>query len=365
MSTISDVARVAGVSVATVSRALRGIEGVSPTTRDRVLLAAAELDYVASPTASSLASGRTKVVGVVTPFLTRWFFASLISAIEKSLRDDNHYVLLFDLEEETYDRRRPLTQSMLWKRVDGLITLNVPLRPEELDLLDRLTVPLVAVGIPVPGCPCVRIDDTLAIERATEHVVALGHRRIAYVGAVPATAAHVRVPLDRLESFEAVMARHGLDVPPRWVLAADWTAAGAAHEVASILRCDDRPTAVVCASDEMAIGVISESKRAGLRVPEDLSVIGVDDFELSSALDLTTIRQDIVRQGQLAAELLLEGIAERAADPDGTALGERRWGRLRSDGAPTEEVVVDTELVVRASTTSPTAPPRATASPGP
>src|SRR3712207_3373079 len=102
MSTITDVAREAGVSVATVSRALRGLDRVSPRTRERVFKVATELDYVASPTATSLASGRTQVVGVVAPFLTRWFFATLVSAIEKTLRRHGHHVLLFDLEDDTY-----------------------------------------------------------------------------------------------------------------------------------------------------------------------------------------------------------------------------------------------------------------------
>ncbi|HQK30941.1 MAG TPA: LacI family DNA-binding transcriptional regulator, partial [Phycicoccus sp.] len=129
MSTITDVAREAGVSVATVSRALRGLDRVSADTRERVLKVAQELDYVASPTATSLASGRTQVVGVVAPFLTRWFFASIVSAIEKSLRARSHHVLLFDLEDDSYDSRLSLSQNMLWKRVDGVITLNLPLDP--------------------------------------------------------------------------------------------------------------------------------------------------------------------------------------------------------------------------------------------
>src|SRR5687768_3396945 len=127
MSTITDVARAAGVSVATVSRALRGLDKVSPETRARVRRVAAELEYVASPTAASLASGRTRVVGVVAPFLTRWFFATLVSGIEKSLRDHGHHVMLFGLEDESFDRRMRLTQSLLWKRVDGLVILNIPL----------------------------------------------------------------------------------------------------------------------------------------------------------------------------------------------------------------------------------------------
>ena len=132
------MARVAGVSVATVSRALRGLDRVSPQTRERVLRVAEDLHYVASPTATSLASGRTRVVAVVAPFLTRWFFATLVSAIEKTLRAQGHHVILFDLEDDSFDQRLPLTQNMLWKRVDGVITLNVPMDADEVDLVDRL-----------------------------------------------------------------------------------------------------------------------------------------------------------------------------------------------------------------------------------
>ena len=145
ISTITDVARVAGVSVATVSRALRGLDRVSPETRERVLRVAEDLHYVASPTATSLASGRTRVVAVVAPFLTRWFFATLVSAIEKTLRAQGHHVILFDLEDDSFDQRLPLTQNMLWKRVDGVITLNVPVDADDPDRR-RLVACFTAVG---------------------------------------------------------------------------------------------------------------------------------------------------------------------------------------------------------------------------
>ena len=157
MSTISDVAKAAGVSVATVSRALRGLDRVNPETRAKVLQVAEQLQYVASPTAASLASGRTRVVGVVAPFLTRWFFATLLSGIEKSLREHGHHVVLFDLEAEPLGRRMRLTQSMLWKRVDGIIVLNVPMDAAERELIERLDLPVVTVGNRVGSWPCVRI----------------------------------------------------------------------------------------------------------------------------------------------------------------------------------------------------------------
>jgi LacI family repressor for deo operon, udp, cdd, tsx, nupC, and nupG len=324
------VARVAGVSVATVSRALRGLDRVSPETRERVLRVAEDLHYVASPTATSLASGRTRVAAVVAPFLTRWFFATLVSAIEKTLRASGHHVILFDLEDDSYDQRLPLSQNMLWKRVDGVITLNVPMTPEEVELVDRLGLPLVAIGSPVPGRPCVRIDDRAAMRTAVEHLAGLGHTRIGYIGAVPQNVAHIQTPQDRLEAFLETVEHQHLVCDDSWILGSDWTAEAAARDSASLLSRPDRPTAIVAASDEMAIGVRESARRLGLRVPEDLSLIGIDDYVLSGVLGLTTVRQDVAGLGRAAAELLLKALLE--------------------DDRSADEIVLPTELVVREST---------------
>jgi DNA-binding LacI/PurR family transcriptional regulator len=324
------VARVAGVSVATVSRALRGLDRVSPQTREKVLRVAEDLHYVASPTATSLASGRTRVVAVVAPFLTRWFFATLVSAIEKSLRAQGHHVILFDLEDDTYDQRLTLTQNMLWKRVDGIIMLNVPMTDEEVDLVDRLGLPLVTIGSPVPGRACVRIDDRLAMRTAVEHLAGLGHTRIGYIGSVPANVAHIQTPQDRLEAFKECVVEFGLTCAPEWILNSDWTAEAAARDSTSLLTSEHRPTAIVAASDEMAIGVRESARRLGMAVPGDLSIIGIDDYLLSGVLGLTTVRQDVAAQGRAAAELLLRALLD--------------------DDEPTDEVVLPTELIVREST---------------
>lgn len=334
MSTITDVARAAGVSVATVSRALRGLDRVSPATRAKVERVAAELDFVASPTATSLASGRTRVIAVVAPFLTRWFFATLVSAIDRTLRAHDHHVLLFDLEDDSYDHRMRLTQTMLWKRVDGVITLNIPVDADELTLLDRLELPVVAIGTDVPGRPLVRIDDREAARTATEHLIGLGHERIAYVGSVPDSVAHIQTPRDRLQSFEDTVAGHGLAHRPDWVVGSDWTADAAARDIVPVLTGPGRPTAVLAASDEMAIGVLQAARRLGMAVPKELSVVGIDDYVLSAVMDLTTVRQDVHAQGAVAAELLLRTI--------------------EGDGTPgPAQTTLPTELVIRGTTAPP------------
>jgi len=324
------VARVAGVSVATVSRALRGLDRVSPETRERVLRVAEDLHYVASPTATSLASGRTRVVAVVAPFLTRWFFATLVSAIQKTLRAHGHHVMLFDLEDDDFDQRLPLSQNMLWKRVDGVITLNIPMTLDEVALVERLDLPLVAIGTPVHGRGCVRIDDGQATLTAMDHLIGLGHERIGYVGAVPANVAHIRTPQSRLSAFRSALHDAGLEHHDDWVIASDWTADSAARDSRAMLGLDNGPTAVLAASDEMAIGVRESARNMGIDVPGDLSVIGIDDYVLSAVLGLTTVRQDVAGQGHLAAEMMLRALVD----------GEQC----------AEEVIVPTELVIRGST---------------
>ena len=333
VSTIRDVASAANVSVATVSRALRGLGHVRPETRDRILRVATELDFVASPTAASLASGRTQLIAVVAPYRTSWYFTTLLSAIDRTLREHNRHVLLVDLEEDTYDRRRRLTHEMLRKRVDGIITLNIPVDEAELEVIDRLALPLVAVGTPVPGRSVVRVDDALATRTATEHLIALGHRRIAYVGSVPDHVAHTETPLRRLNSFEQTMADHGLRPPPSFIVDAQWTSLSAASAVSHLLLGSDCPTAVLAASDEMAMGVVQAARRLGLRVPQDLSVIGIDDHELSEVMDLTTVRQDLHKQGRRAAEMLVQS--------------------LENPTTPKATLTVPTELVIRGTTQVP------------
>jgi LacI family repressor for deo operon, udp, cdd, tsx, nupC, and nupG len=333
MSTIKDVAQAAGVSVATVSRALRGVDRVRPQTRERIQRLAAEMDFVASPTAASLASGRTRVIAVVAPSRTRWYFATLVSGIDRRLRQHDHMVFLVDLEEEGDNPRRRLSQAMLLKRVDGVIALNVPVDEAELEVLDRLDLPLVAVGSPVPGRSLVRIDDVLTARVATEHLIGLGHTRIAFVGPMPDDIAQTQAPLQRLHGFRETVANHGLSLPPRFIIDAGWTALSASRAVTELLHAPDHPTAVMAASDEMAMGVLQAARRLGLRVPRDLSVIGIDDHVFSEVMDLTTMRQDLQAQGELAAEMLIR--------------------RMRDPTLPAEIVTVPTELVLRGTTGSP------------
>ncbi len=332
LSTIVDVANAAGVSISTASRALRGLNRVSPATRAKVEDAARRLRYVASPTGSALASGQTRVIALVTPFITRGYFAAAVSAIEKQLRGHGYQAMLFDLEEASFERRMTLSESMLWKRVDGVIILNVPLSEEEQALLDRLGLPIVSLGTVLNGEPCVRIDDAAAMRTAIEHLVTLGHLDIAYVGDVGLDAALTETPHARLDAFRETLRSHGLTPNEDWVLRSDWTAASGQKAAHRLFNASPQPTAVAAGDDDIAIGVLIGARQLGLRVPEDVSVIGIDDHEFSELLGLSTVRQDVVALGATAARMLLD---------------------LLSGGPTTavsDDIVLPTELVLREST---------------
>lgn len=336
-STIVDVARAAGVSVATVSRALRGLDRVSPSTRERVRRVAYELNYLASPTATSLASGQTRIIGVIVPFASRWYFASMVAAIGKALRERGYQVLLFDLEQEPFGGRHELTRSMLWKRVDGVVSISIAMTQDELDLLTGLHVPVVSIGFDLAGRPSVRIDDYQAARTAIEHILDLGHVDVAFIGVEPPSSQLNATPQERLAAFRDALDARDLPIREDWVLATDWTADDARRLTHEILSASGpRPTAVMCASDEIAFGVHMAAREFGLRLPADLSIVGIDDHNLASLFGLTTVRQDFAAQGEQSAVLLLDAIAQQQAPPG----GPRR-------------VLVDTEFVRRSSTAPP------------
>ncbi|HEX8495976.1 MAG TPA: LacI family DNA-binding transcriptional regulator [Actinomycetales bacterium] len=337
MSRIEDVALAAGVSTATVSRALRGLPKVSDSTRERVLAAAARLEYVASPTASSLASGKTRVVAVVVPYVNRWYFSHLISGASRVLRRHGYHVLLFDLGDNGPQRSLLIDQQMLWKRVDAVLVFQLRLQDAETELLQRLQVPVVTVGASTGEWGGVSIDDVDVAVTATEHLISLGHTDIAFIGGEPAPELDFVTPSYRQHGFVSTMTAHGCAPPPSRMVMSDWTVAGGLAAGEQLLDGPDRPTAIFAASDEMAIGVLMAARRLDVAVPMEVSVIGVDDHELSAAFELTTVRQPVIEQGQQASILLLQSLEH----PD----------------EPVVHTTLDTELVVRGST----APPRVVA----
>lgn len=307
MAGIKDVAERAGLSIATVSRALSGKGNVSPASRERAQAAAAELGFVPSYQASSLASGRTRNIGLVVPTVRRWYFSSVVEGISAALLDAGYDLTLYNITEGPVRRRSILQDFLLRKRVDAVIAVALALTEGEIGQMLAINRPLVGIGGPLPGASTIRIDDHALAESAVNHLIRLGHTRIAHLTGDSVYEQDFKIPRTRLDGYEKAITAAGLPLRSSWVVRADFTIEGAYTVARDLLGgASERPTAVFAASDEMAIGTILAARDFGLRVPEDLSVVGFDGHELGELFGLTTIDQDPRGQGALAVRLLLE-----------------------------------------------------------
>ena len=333
MTGIKDVAREVEMSTATVSRALRGLPGVSEATRSRVRETAQRLGYVPSPSAAGLASGQTRTVAVIVPFVTRWFFAAVVQGAEEVLRERGYDLLLYNLGGDPAARHRVFETSLLTKRVDAVLVLSLKPSPEELHRLQKLGRPVTIVGADLPGWATVRIDDHHAAVTAMEHLLDLGHRRIGYVGGDTEGVLDFTAPVERLAGYRDALRAAGRSPEPGLEANGEFTVGGGMRAGRELLERPVRPTAVFAASDEMAIGVLRTARELGMRVPDDLSVIGIDDHEMAGFFDLTTVAQPAHEQGRVAAQQVLHALDERNWEPD--------------------QVLLPTRLVVRRTTAPP------------
>jgi DNA-binding LacI/PurR family transcriptional regulator len=336
MAAIGDVARLAGVSKATASRALSGAGHVAPATRRRVEAAAADIGYIASPDAASLVTGRTKNVGVVIPFVNRWFFGEVLEGVERALLSAGYDLTLYNLSPSGADRDRVFDFFLARKRVDAVLAVGVDLAAHEVDALERREKPLVCLGGSGAGAARLAVDDRAVGQLATEHLLQLGHTRIAHLAGEGAEAAPHSVPGLRRRGFLDALAAAGLGGAAGCVEAPMSVPGGYTAGLQLLGHPGARPTAVFAASDELAFGLMRAAERLGITIPAELSVIGVDGHEHAEMFGLTTIEQQPGDQGRLAVEVVLRLLGEGdEADP------------LPDSGAP-----LPTRLVVRSSTTA-------------
>ena len=336
MPGINEVAELAGVSTATVSRALSGNGHVSPATRERVHAAASELGYVVSSNASSLATGRTKNVGVVTPYLNRWFYGSVVEGAEQALLSHGYDLTLYNLSGGNNERRSVFEHFLLRKRVDAVIAISLELTPNEVNSLLDLGKPIVGIGGPLPGVRTLSIDDIAVARLATEHLLSLGHRSIAHIGGNKAFEVDFHLPTNRRIGYETALEAVGIPVDPELFAAADFSMQGGYNAAKQLFgNPRKRPTAVFAASDEMAIGAMLAARDMGLSVPQDISIMGIDDHELSEFFGLSTVAQYPDEQGHKAVEILMDQLHP----------GTREKGSLNTP--------LNFDLIVRSSTARP------------
>lgn len=323
MSGIADVARLAGVSKATASRALTGRGYVADETRTRVEKAAAELGYVASSNAASLVTGRTQNIGLILPYVNRWFFAEVLEGVQDSLLQQGWDLTLYDARPGTPARTEIFEQFLGRKRFDGLIAVGIEPDDRELEQLVGLGKPVVSIGSYDIDTSAVSMDDADAARRATEHLIELGHRSIAFVGGDPDGRHTSFGDAQRIEGYLEAMRGAGLDAEARHVPSPVSMPGGYAASVDLLSDSRDRPTAVVGVCDEVAIGTIIAARRLGILVPADLSVVGIDDHEHADMFSLTTLQQKPREQARIAVGLLVAAI-----ESDGE-LPQRVWEPAR------------------------------------
>jgi DNA-binding LacI/PurR family transcriptional regulator len=332
MSILADVARLAGVSKSTASRSLSGRGYVSDETRQRVEAAAAELGFVVSSTAASLVTGRTRNVGVVIPYINRWYFAEVLEGIESALIAAGYDLTLYRLSTDRDLRRRVFDYFLVRKRVDAVISVTIALSPHEVQMLQALGKPLVGIGGRIDGISSLSIDDVETARLATEHLISLGHQRIMHVGGDQNEQMDFRVHSQRYAGFSQALAHAGITVDDAFRDADFSIEGGFAIGLAVLGNPRTRPTAIFAGCDEIAIGIMVAARQLGITVPHELSIIGIDGHPLAEMFGLTTLVQQPGAQGAQAVELLLSQLDHAEAAP------------------PDQHLLLPTALTVRAST---------------
>lgn len=325
MSNIRRVAELAGVSVATVSRTLKNPDVVAPATRERVQAAVAAANYRPNGMAVQFRSRRTGNLVVLVPLIANSFFARVIAGIQQAAQAAGYRVLLCDTAGDER-REREYAELVYARQADGVIQLRAfdPFAGEG-------DIPPVVNACEVLAehtWPKVRLDNRAAARCLTEHLLALGHRRIALIKGPEDSP----LTLERLAGYQEALTQAGIALDPGLLHEGDFTLAAGAAAAKALLALPERPTALFCCSDEMAIGALQVLRRSGLRVPEDISLAGFDDIAFAAYTEppLTTIAQPAEAFGQRAVAMLLE---------------------VLNGGTPAaREVVLPFELKVRGST---------------
>ncbi|MGZ8771144.1 MAG: LacI family DNA-binding transcriptional regulator [Aeromicrobium sp.] len=320
-ATIRDVALRAGVSLATVSRALNGSPLVSESTKRRIVAVAEELDFAPSLSARRLSLGKTLTITVVVSFLTRPQAAERLRGIDAALTDSEFDLVIYNVE--TVEKRNQYFQTLpLRQRTDGLLVVSLPPPDEDVVRLERSDVPIVFIDARenTDSLPRVLGDDVAGGELATQHLLDLGHRRIGYVGDAFVNPFGFTSSRDRFEGYERALAVAGIAAAGEHVALGAHGRYEARDLAARMLSHVDRPTAIFAASDTQALGVLAAAQDLGLHVPDDLSVIGYDDIEACDFVGLTTVRQHLFESGRQGAQLLMAEIVERAAPPQSVVI---------------------------------------------
>lgn len=331
MATIADVARLAGVSKSTVSHVVNGTRPVNPDTEAAVRNAMRMLAYTPNTIARSLARSRTNSVGVAIAALSNVYFGEIVAAIESECAAHGLTMLLADTHDDP-DHELRMVQALHERRVDGMILAAAGGDRRTLDYLRERNVPTVLVDRAADASlDQVAVENTGAVRQLVQHLADHGHRRIGFL----AGRAGLATTTERVDGFNRAVAELGLDDDRRLVVDGNSTQHDAERAVAQLCGLDDAPTAIVSGNNQMTIGTMLALRSLGRRAPDDVAVVGFDDFEWADVFEprLTVIAQPCDAMGRQAVELLRRRLADGAATP----ITSRPAGHLvvrRSCGCP-------------------------------
>ena len=339
MATIHDVAGLAGVSISTVSLALNRPERVSVETRRKVAEAARQVGFSANPIAQSLKRGTSRLIGLVVADITNPFFGRLLREIESCAAEAGYMVVVNDTHASD-DQERAILTLLQGQRAAGVILSPHGAGPDHADLIRTLGMPVVLFDHRLQGLDCdyVGTDNRLAAAMLTEHLIRLGHRRIAFIGGLPG----VYTAIGRREGYVSTLEAHGLPVDPGLIVDGNYTGEGSYAATLQLLtRPTDRPTAILAASNLMAIGALQACNELGVSVPGEVSLAGIDDVPWSDVISprITCAVQQVDEMARAACRMLMERIQSRSAEP-----------------LPPRDLVFSPQFQIRASTAAPMAP---------
>jgi LacI family transcriptional regulator len=316
-ATIRDVAKRAGVGLGTVSRVLNDSPQVSEATRERVQVAIAELSFVPNPTARRLSLGKTLTIAVIVPWFTRPAEVERLRGVENTLAESDYDLVLYNVEtaekRDAYFRDVPRREQ-----TDGVLIVSLSPRDDDVPRLVQSTVPIVLVDANHPSLKSLNrviTDDVAGGRIATQHLIDLGHTRIAYISDPLDTPFNFTSSRDRLTGYRQALEAAEIQFRSDYHGQGEHGRYEARRLASEMLQQPDRPTAIFAASDTQALGVLEAAQDCRLRVPEELSVIGFDDIEISEYIGLTTVRQLLYESGKRGVELLLDVLEDPTAEP--------------------------------------------------
>jgi LacI family transcriptional regulator len=309
--TMQDIARDVGVSVVTVSKVLRNKGEISVATRNRVLRRAKALNYQTNWIARSLVTRRTFTIGLLLPDFTHPFFAEIAKAVAETVRPHGYHVVISYFEENP-ELERNEAESLLARQVDGLILASAQPGAKAFQEMQRRKVPFILIDRPIPGVQAsfVGADNAAIGQLATAHLIEQGCRRIAHL-----RGPKIGIAAGRMQGYRSELARSGLEFFPGYVVEAGYHDDTGHLAMLKLLRKQPVPDGVFCYNDPVAIGAMRAISEAGLKVPEDIAVVGAGNVHYSDflAVPLTTVDQGTSEIGKRAANLLLESIASKRA----------------------------------------------------